>query len=196
MQVSDEQARDAVKLLLHYIGENPERPGLIDTPKRVVNMFKEIYRGYNPEMVPKVAVFNNSDDGLAVDQMVCDQGGFYSNCEHHMVPIIGHYWFAYIPHPNGLILGLSKVARVFDYVAAKLQIQERIAEDVHALLIDALTEGGKYPAPLGMATVIEATHLCKTMRGVKKEGTMRTIKLEGAFLEGEVRAEFLGWASK
>jgi GTP cyclohydrolase I len=105
-----------------------------------------------------------------------------------MLPFFGKYWFAYIPHPNGKILGLSKVARTVDYFSAKLQIQERLVAEVVDYLETALSD--KNP-PLGMALMMRGEHLCKTMRGAKKQGIMTTSKLTGVFKEVVTRNEFL-----
>jgi GTP cyclohydrolase I len=126
--------------------------------------------------------------------MITDTGDFYSNCEHHGVPFFGKYYFAYIPHPEGKILGLSKVARVVDYFSAKLQIQERLVHEVSEYLWKTLSKDSQ--PPIGMAFVMEAEHLCKTMRGVKKKGKMRTTELRGAIKEdASARAEFMGWVN-
>ena len=118
-----------------------------------------------------VIIAGNGVDGLSCDGVIADSGGFYSMCEHHMMPFFGKYWFAYIPNPKGKILGISKVGRVVDYCAARLQVQERLAKDIIVMLQEAL--GSEYP-PLAMGIVLEGEHLCKSMRGVKKEGKMRS----------------------
>ena len=183
----------AVKVMLKGIGEDIEREGLLETPLRVVRMWNEIFRGYDEYQKPKITIFNNGADGIKVDQMICDSGDFYSHCEHHMVPFFGKYWFAYIPNPKGKVLGLSKVARIVDFHSAKLQVQERLVHDIVVDLYDAL---GK-PKPLAMGLVMEAEHLCKSMRGVKKKGKMRTTKLIGTFkTDPSARAEFLDWVNK
>lgn len=177
--------------ILHHIGEDPDRAGLKDTPKRVVKMWNEIFRGYDPAQKPKAVVFKNGADGLVYDQMIIDQGDFYSHCEHHMVPFFGNYWFAYLPDKDSNIIGLSKVARIVDYHSAKLQIQERLVHDIIENIWDELCKDGA-ARPIGMGLVMVGEHLCKTMRGVKKKGTMTTIKLKGAFLDNPVvKAEFL-----
>ncbi len=184
-------SQNLVKQMLHEIGEDPNRPGLIDTPARVVKMWNEIFMGYDPEKRPKVSVFKNGTDGLGYDQMIVDTGDFYSHCEHHMVPFFGRYWFAYIPDPEGNIIGLSKVARLVDYHAARLQIQERLVNDIVEDIWRALCSYD-VPRPIGMGMVMQAEHLCKTMRGVKKKGSMTTTKLKGAFFDNKaVRDEFL-----
>lgn len=191
MKENELQMQELLRKQLVAIGEDPTRPGLIDTPQRVVKMWSEIFRGYNPEAAPKVSVFRNGDDGLVYDQMIIDTGEFYSHCEHHMVPFFGQYWFGYIPDPRGNIVGLSKVARIVDYHAAKLQIQERLVNDVVEHIWEALC-AGNVPRPVGMGLVMQAEHLCKTMRGVKKKGHMTTTKLKGAFFDNKsVRDEFL-----
>jgi GTP cyclohydrolase IA len=179
-----------VTRVLEFIGEDVRRDGILDTPKRVAKMYQEIFKGYNLENKPKPALFKNGKDGLVYDQMIIDSGDFYSQCEHHMVPFFGKYWFAYIPSPNGNIIGLSKVARFVDFHSSKLQIQERLVHDVVEDLWEMACTGAE--PPLGMALVMEAEHLCKTMRGAKKKGTMTTIKLKGVFLEKQkVKDEFL-----
>jgi len=198
---------DLIKTLLFQIGENPEREGLKDTPVRVVKMWKEIFRGYDKKQKPKVTTFMNGNDNIIYDEMITDEGDFYSHCEHHMVPFFGKYYFAYIPHPEGKILGLSKVARVVDYYSAKLQIQERLVHEIVEFLWEALTIPATYSGkdeysvedtpriePIAMGLVMEAEHLCKTMRGAKKKGRMTTTKLIGAFKDDpSSRAEFLRW---
>lgn len=183
-------AEDLVVRTIEMMGDDPKRPGLKDTPMRVTKMWKEIFGGYHEEQRPKITTFNNGDDGITYDQMILDNGAFHSHCEHHMLPFIGDYWFGYIPSQKGKLLGLSKVARVVDHYSAKLQIQERLTQDIVNELWSALCEGGE--EPLGMALVMKAEHLCKTMRGAKKKGNMTTIELKGAIKDKpEARAEFL-----
>lgn len=186
----EESVEENIVRIFQYIGENAERQGLLGTPKRVVKMWKEVFRGYNEKLKPKITLFDNGLDGILYDQMITDNGEFYSYCEHHMVPFFGQYWFAYIPHPRGKVIGLSKVARIVDFHCAKLQIQERLVHDIVEDLWNGLSKGDV--EPLGMALVMEAEHLCKTMRGVKKKGKMKTTKLKGVFRDlPEVRMEFL-----
>jgi len=174
---------DIVTRQLEVIGENPLREGLLDTPKRVTKMWKELFRGYDESQKPTITVFDNGSDGLVYDNMVLDTGDFYSQCEHHMVPFFGNYWFAYIPDKK--ILGISKVARVVDYYSAKLQVQERLVKEV-------LDEIEKQVQPRGIALVMKGEHLCKTMRGVKKKGYMVTSDLRGVFrTDPAARAEFM-----
>jgi GTP cyclohydrolase I len=181
---------EAVKEILSNLGENPERIGLQETPKRVAKMYKEIFRGYDKSQRPKVSVFPNGQDGIVYDQMILDTGDFYSHCEHHMVPFFGQYWFGYLPDKEGGIIGLSKVARLVDYHAAKLQIQERLVNDIVEDIWKELCKVGE--RPIGMGLVMEGEHLCKTMRGVKKKGKMKTVALKGAFLDNPaVKSEFL-----
>ena len=183
----------SIKQIFEHIGENPKREGLLDTPKRIVKMWKEIYRGYDPKQKPNITTFDNGVDDIVYDNMVIDSGSFYSMCEHHMLPFFGSYCFAYIPNPKGKILGLSKIARVVDYHAAKLQIQERLVSDVIKDIENAL---GEENPPLGIALVMKAEHLCKTMRGVKKQGEMMASYLTGAFKTNiETRAEFMQYVN-
>ena len=192
-KITKEQAEKNVRELLHYIGEDPDRVGLQGSPERIVRMWTEIFRGYDPFQMPKITTFPNGEDGLTYDTMVVDEGNYHSMCEHHAMPFFGKYWFAYIPHPKGKILGLSKIARVVDFCSAKLQVQERLVNEVVTIINDALTEGeGAEHPPLGIALVMEGEHLCKTMRGVKKKGTMFSSYLTGEFKnDSTVRNEFL-----
>ena len=187
--INEEEIKNCIVKIFEHIGENPDRVGLQDTPDRIIRMWKEIFRGYDPEQKPKITVFPKGEEGITYDSMVVDEGDFYSMCEHHMMPFYGHYWFAYIPSPKGKILGLSKIGRVVDYCAARMQVQERLNHDVVNMLKEAL--GDKNP-PLGMALVMKSHHLCKEMRGVKKKGVMTSSVLLGDFMDDPtVRAEFM-----
>ena len=178
-----ENIERAVRTILTSIGEDPTREGLKGTPDRIVRMYKEIFRGYDPEQKPKITTFSN--DAHSTD-IVFDKGEYYSLCEHHMMPFFGNYYFAYIPSPEGRILGISKIARVVGYCAARLQLQERLARDIIAMLDEALA--GQHQ---GMAIVMKGTHLCKTMRGVRSNGQMTVSHVSGLFKEDtEARREF------
>lgn len=182
-----------IRDLLEYIGEDVNRPGLIGTPDRIIRMWREIFRGYDLSQHPKITTFDNGVDGLTYDNMVVDTGTFYSMCEHHMMPFFGHYVFAYIPNPKGKILGLSKIGRVVDYHSARLQIQERLVADIKDIE-NAL--GTDFP-PLGVALIMQGEHLCKTMRGVKKQGLMSACRLDGIFRDdSSVRNEFMKTAER
>lgn len=173
----------ALRTLIRAIGEDPDREGLQGTPDRIMRMWKEIFRGYDPKQKPKITTFAN-EEGMT--DIVFDAGDYYSMCEHHILPFFGKYYFAYIPAPDGRILGISKVARVVGYCAARLQLQERLASDIVKMLTEALD--GKV---LGMALVMKGKHLCKTMRGVRNDGNMTVTHLEGLFkTDKECRDEF------
>lgn len=192
LDIPDEKGcgiEDHIRRMLEYIGENPNREGLIGTPDRIVRMWKEIFRGYDPSQKPKITVFDNGKDGITYDNMVIDEGKFVSNCEHHCVWFWGKYYFAYIPNPKGKILGISKIGRIVDYCSARLQIQERLVHDIVKMLKEAL--GSEYP-PLGIALVMKGHHSCKEFRGAKKKGLMTSSYLDGAFKEdAQVRSEFM-----
>lgn len=178
-----EDIKRALRTILYAIGENPDREGLVDTPERIVRMWKEIYRGYDKSQCPKITTFDNEE---RCEDIVFDTGDYYSTCEHHMLPFFGKYYFAYIPHRDGKILGLSKISRVVNYCASRLQLQERLAIDVVNMLKTALD--GKV---LGMAIVMKGQHLCKTMRGAKNKGNMTVAHLTGVFkVDKECRDEF------
>lgn len=189
--INEEKVKNLITEILKEIGENENRPGLLDTPKRVARMYNEIFRGYDEKQIPKVTTFMNGEDGLCYKGMVIDEGDFYSHCEHHMVPFFGRYYFAYIPHPEGKILGLSKVARVVDYYSAKLQIQERLVQEIVDYLWKELCKGVEHE-PLGMALFMRGKHLCKCMRGAKKDGWMVSNYVKGAFKDNQsTKEEFL-----
>ena len=171
-----ENIESAIKQILVNIGENPEREGLKETPNRIARMFTEIFRGYDPSQKPKITTFENE---FHSEDMVCDTGDYYSMCEHHMMPFFGKYVIAYIPNVNGKILGISKIGRVVDYCSAKLQLQERLACEIVDMLEDAL-ESKKYP-PKGFAILMKGKHLCKSMRGARKEGEMTVVHYTGIF---------------
>lgn len=160
-----------LKKLLQFIGENPEREGLKDTPKRVIKSYSEIYSGYNVDIASIFTVFE--DD--TTDQIVLLKNiELYSMCEHHMLPFFGRAHVAYIPDKK--IVGISKLARLVDAYAKRLQIQERIGQQVTAAL-------DKYLQPKGSACIIEATHMCMRMRGVEKQNSeMTTSSVTGVFM--------------
>lgn len=188
-KITRKQAEKYIKKLLLYIGEDPEREGLKGTPDRIVRMWKEVCKGYDFAQKPIITVFNNGSDGLVYDNMVVDSGDFNSLCEHHARTFWGKYWFAYIPHPNGKILGISKIGRVVDYCSARLQIQERLVHDIVDMIKEALKDENP---PLGIALVMKAHHGCKEFRGVKKKGVMTSSFLDGVFRDDpQVRAEFM-----
>jgi len=158
--------------LLLEIGENPKRVGLKDTPKRMARMWTEIFKGYNPAQLPIITVFPNNQDGVKYDQIIIDQGTFHSYCEHHMALFKGQYYFGYIP--NQSLIGLSKIARIIEYYSSRLQIQERLGQNI----VDYIETKIK---PKGMILVLKANHSCKETRGVKQSGVMITSIVKGVF---------------
>lgn len=172
----------AVKQILEHIGEDPTREGLIDTPKRVAKAWEFMTSGYkeDPKEIIQKALFTSSNDEMIVVKDI----EFYSHCEHHMLPIIGKAHVAYIP--NGKVIGLSKIPRVVDVFARRLQIQEQLTEQI----ADAINEAIK---PKGVAVVIDARHMCMEMRGVQKIcSTTVTSALRGIFKkEKKTKDEFL-----
>ncbi len=175
--ISREEAVNAIRTLMTYIGEDPTRDGLVDTPDRILRMYEEIFRGYDADKKPNITTFHNDEN---FSDIVFDSGEYYSMCEHHMLPFFGKYYFAYIPSPEGRIVGISKVARVVGYCAARLQLQEKLAIDIVKMLSEALE--GK---ALGFAIVLKGQHLCKTMRGVRNNGKMTVSHFTGVFAKNE-----------
>ena len=166
-----EKIKKAVRMLLEGIGENPDREGLIDTPKRVANMYEEIFAGMVNDPADQVSVFFTEEH----DEMVLVKDiPIYSMCEHHLLPFFGNAHIAYIPK-NGKITGLSKLARVVDMTAKKPQLQERLTSTVANILMDKLDAQG-------VMVVIEAEHMCMSMRGIKKSGSKTiTSAIRGIF---------------
>ncbi|NLC84941.1 MAG: GTP cyclohydrolase I FolE [Ruminococcaceae bacterium] len=150
----------AVGEILLAIGENPCREGLIDTPKRVARMYKEIFSGIHANVDEQFRVFHEEDH----DEMILvGDIPFYSMCEHHLLPFTGCAHVVYIPS-EGRILGLSKIARIVDIMSRKPQVQERLTSQIADTIVRAVD-------PLGVAVIVEAEHLCMTMRGIKKPGS-------------------------
>lgn len=167
--------------ILHHIGENPQREGLIKTPQRVGEAMQFLTQGYqqDPEAILRAALFEEDYRQMVVVKDI----SFYSLCEHHLLPFFGKAHVAYIP--NGRITGLSKVARVVDVFARRLQVQERMTTQIKECIQNTLN-------PLGVMVVIEAEHLCMQMRGVQKQHAITTTSdFTGAFNRPETREEFM-----
>jgi len=174
LEVSDKQAEEAFKTILTWIGENPNREGLLETPKRVVKAFKEYFKGYNQNAALDLTKTFGDVEGY--DDMVIEKNiTLESHCEHHMAPIIGVAHVAYIP--NKKVVGLSKLARTVDIFSKRLQTQERLTMQIAQTLMSALDAKG-------VAVTIDAAHQCMTMRGIKKErATTVTNYFLGSFKE-------------
>jgi len=158
-KVSDQEAEEAFKKILKWIGEDPSREGLIETPKRVTKAFKEYFKGYNED--PYKILNKTFGDVEGYDDMVVQKNiSVQSHCEHHMAPIIGIAHVAYIP--NQRVVGLSKLARVVEVFSKRLQTQERLTMQIATTLMETLDAKG-------VAVTIDSTHQCMTMRGIKKE---------------------------
>ena len=158
-QVSDKEAEEAIRTILSWMGEDPKREGLLETPKRVVKAFKEYFQGYS-EDAKKVLDKTFGDVEGYSDMVVQKNISVQSHCEHHMAPIIGKAHVAYIP--NERVVGLSKIARVVEIFSKRLQTQERLTMQIAKTLMEALDAKG-------VAVSIDSTHQCMTMRGIKKE---------------------------
>jgi GTP cyclohydrolase I len=174
--------QEAILHILQAVGENPERDGLKRTPERVARMYAELLSGYHtdPNAVVNDAVFEVKYDEMVIVRDV----EFYSLCEHHLLPFMGRVHVAYIP--DGKVLGLSKIPRIVDLFARRLQVQERMTRQIADLVRDLLH-------PQGVAVVVEALHLCMMMRGVQKHNArMTTSAMHGAFRANlATRQEFL-----
>jgi GTP cyclohydrolase IA len=186
-QIDRPLAEESVTRLLQALGEDPKREGLLNTPRRVARMYSELLAGYK---VDPAAMINGALFGVKYDEMVIVRDiEFYSLCEHHMLPFMGRVHVAYIP--DGKVLGLSKIPRVVDMYARRLQVQERMTRQIADFLRDLLK-------PQGVAVVVEALHLCMMMRGVQKNGArMTTSAMHGAFRANlATREEFLANISR
>jgi GTP cyclohydrolase I len=181
--MSKEKFEQSVKNILEIIGEDPNREGLVKTPHRVYEAFKFMTKGYeqNPHDILNEALFTSSNDEMVLIKDI----EFYSMCEHHLLPIIGRAHVAYIP--NGKVVGLSKIPRMVEVFARRLQIQEQLTEQI----ADAITE---VIQPKGVGVVIQARHMCMEMRGVEKVNSVTTTSaLRGLFRERDTRSEFLNF---
>jgi GTP cyclohydrolase IA len=177
----DEKVRRGVRLILEGVGEDPDREGLADTPGRVAEMYREVLAGVAREPTEVLSVVK----GAGHDEMIMIRDiPLHSYCEHHLVPFTGRAHVAYIPNRDGRITGLSKIARLVDLLSKRLQVQERLTTQIADALDEALE-------PRGVFVVIEAEHLCMTMRGVKKPGSITvTSAVRGRFrTDARTRAE-------
>lgn len=181
-KVNHEQIQQAVRLILEAIGEDPNREGLLDTPKRVAKMYEEVFSGINEDPKEHFAtIFSEEHEELVLVKDI----PFYSMCEHHLVPFYGKAHVAYIPK-GGKVTGLSKLARAVEAVAKRPQLQERITSTIANSIVETLS-------PHGVMVVIEAEHMCMTMRGVKKPGSKTITSAVRGILEKDAaaRAEVL-----
>jgi GTP cyclohydrolase I len=180
--VDQEKVKDLVKTLLTEIGENPKREGLKSTPKRVAKAYEFLTKGYHQDIdeVLNGAIFNEKYDEMVLVKNI----DFYSLCEHHLLPFYGKVHVAYIP--NGKIVGLSKIPRIVEVFARRLQVQERMTQQIADTI-------AKYLQPVGVAVVSEAFHMCMMMRGVEKQNSSATTSaMHGVFQEdARTRMEFL-----
>ncbi|MCX7708756.1 MAG: GTP cyclohydrolase I FolE [Clostridia bacterium] len=172
--IDKDRVKAAVRELLLAIGENPDREGLAETPDRVARMYEEIFAGLHKDVRKEIKIFQEENH----EEMVLIKDiPLYSVCEHHLLPFIGVAHVAYIPK-KGRVLGLSKVARIVDNMAKKPQLQERLTTEVADIIMETIT-------PLGVAVVVEAEHLCMTMRGIKKPGS----KTVTSALRGNIKTD-------
>jgi GTP cyclohydrolase IA len=178
---NNEQFLNAVKTMITHVGEDVTREGLLKTPERVLKAYEFIYGGYNedPQAILNSAMFESSNDEMVLIKDI----EFYSTCEHHLLPIIGRAHVAYIP--DGKVVGLSKIPRVVDVFARRMQIQEQLTEQIADALMQSIS-------PKGVAVVIQARHMCMEMRGVQKiSSTTTSSALRGLFKRDEkTRMEF------
>ena len=180
---TDAQAEDAFRHILRWIGEDPDRDGLRETPKRLVRAFREYFCGYDEE--PEEVLRKTFEEVDGYDEMIVLRSvAFESHCEHHVAPIIGRAWVGYVPDRR--VVGISKLARVVEIYAKRLQIQERLTAQI-ANTIESVLQ------PRGVAVVVKAAHHCMMSRGVRKRGTdLVTSRMLGCFRDQPMtRAEFL-----
>jgi GTP cyclohydrolase IA len=173
----------AIRTIIRWTGDNPARPGLLETPERVAKAYEEYFKGYGED--PEIMLQKTFEEIEGYDNMIVMRDiRFESHCEHHMAPIIGHAWIAYIP--KGRVVGISKLARVVEVYAKRLQIQEKMTAQI-ANAIERVLQ------PAGVAVVLKAEHHCMTTRGVMKPGTdLVTSHMTGAFRDNAMtRQEFL-----
>jgi len=181
-EIGHQRHETAVRSMLSAFGENPDREGLVNTPKRVARMYPELLSGYRTDVEKLVngAIFNVTYDDMVIVRDI----EYFSLCEHHMLPFMGRAHVAYIP--KGQVIGLSKIPRIVDMYARRLQVQERMTRQIADFINDLLK-------PQGVAVVVEGLHLCAMMRGVKKhDARMTTSSMLGTFRKSiNTRQEFL-----
>tara|TARA_B100000886_G_scaffold38277_1_gene23764 strand:- start:751 stop:1326 length:576 start_codon:yes stop_codon:yes gene_type:complete len=179
---TEEEAREAVRTLLAFTGDDPDREGLIETPDRVVRAYGEFFAGYNDD--PEAILSKTFEEVEGYDEMVIVKNiRVESHCEHHMVPILGMGHIAYIP--NKRVVGISKLARILDAFGKRLQTQETMTAQI-ADVIDKVLQ------PKGVGVIVDASHQCMTTRGIHKTETSTvTTRMIGAFKEPDVKKEFL-----
>ncbi len=178
----ESQIQDYVREIINHIGDDTDREGLRETPRRVVDSYKELFRGYDPENFPRMTCFTEPKQR----GMILDKGHFFSMCEHHMLPFFGDYYFAYIADRKWI--GASKIGRLIDYHSAKLQTAERLS-------IEVMNDFMEIVSPHGAILLMSGRHLCKEMRGVKKYNSpFEVIEARGIFLnnKGGCKDEFIG----
>ncbi len=173
-KMDDQEAEECVRKLLAYLGDDPGREGLIDTPRRVLGAMKEHFRGYEED--PEAHLSRTFSEVEGYDELVLISDiEIYSHCEHHVVPFVGKAHVAYIP--NGRVVGLSKIARVVDTFAKRLQVQEKLTAQIANAINETLS-------PQGTAVILQCQHFCMCYRGVRKPGSWTTTsRLTGCFLE-------------
>jgi GTP cyclohydrolase I len=181
--VNQDKIKLAMASMIEAIGEDPLREGIKDTPRRVAEMYAELFSGLNVD--PKVELVVDFGEGYE-EMVILKDIPFYSMCEHHLLPFYGMAHVGYIPSPGGRVVGVSKLARVVEICARRLQIQERMTQQIADAIFEALR-------PDGVAVVIQAEHLCMIMRGIKKSGTtVITSSVRGNFRSKvATRSEFL-----
>lgn len=182
IETNYEALKSDVRRVLMDIGENPAREGLIDTPKRVAKMYNEIFSGYSVD--PKAALGTTFEATECNEMVIVKDIQFFSHCEHHMVPFFGKVHIGYIP--QGRVVGLSKLVRLTDAFAHRLQIQERLTTQIADTIDEVLS-------PLGVIVVIEAQHMCMQMRGVRNQTSSTVTSVVRGVLKDEhtAKAEFL-----
>lgn len=179
MKTATKQAEAAIRTLLRFMGEDPKREGLLETPARVIKSYQELFAGYGQDSND---IFKTFSDGHCDEMVVLTNIEFFSFCEHHLMPFFGVAHVGYIPHKR--VVGISKLARLVDIYARRLQIQERLTERITAAIVNNLSDDA--------ACVIEARHMCMCARGVnKQQSKMITSSLLGEFRNPEVRSEFM-----
>ena len=174
----------AFRTIIRWTGDNPDRDGLIETPQRMARAYEQYFKGYAED--PEAILSKTFEETEGYDEMIVLRGiRFESHCEHHMAPIIGRAWIAYIP--NGRVVGISKLARIVEAYAKRLQIQEKMTAQI-ANAIDTVLQ------PQGVGVVLKAEHFCMTARGIMKPGTdLVTSRMLGVFRDSAItRQEFLG----